>query len=265
MSLSKLSLSPFSPPSSTLAHVNRVLSSCSGQDKVFMLMAYGAKVLDFGLRHPSVSTKSRRDLAERVSKLGALIGDARVLYRLFGLFPILQWAQSLNDPASAPKDKWLKVIQRVQVWSMLVYYPLEHYYYLAGKGVFKASAKKISDIAIWSCRFWAAYVALQVAHNLRSRALLTRARVALAQSRKTKLQAGESVTKEDVEEEKREIKRIEKEQEGLRRDAWVQAGYLPLTMHWSLPNGLLPDPVYVGLCGSLAAVHGLIGVWKGTA
>lgn len=48
-------------------------------------------------------------------------------YRLFGLFPILQWAQSLNDPASAPKDKWLKVIQKAQVWSMLMYYPMEHY------------------------------------------------------------------------------------------------------------------------------------------
>jgi hypothetical protein len=48
-------------------------------------------------------------------------------YRLFGLFPILQWAQSLNDPASAPKDKWLRIINKAQVWSMLMYYPMEHY------------------------------------------------------------------------------------------------------------------------------------------
>lgn len=39
MSPSKLSLSPFSPPSPTLAHLNRVFASYSGQDKVFMLMA----------------------------------------------------------------------------------------------------------------------------------------------------------------------------------------------------------------------------------
>lgn len=39
MSLSKLSLSPFAPPSATLAHVNRLLSSTSGQDKPFMLVS----------------------------------------------------------------------------------------------------------------------------------------------------------------------------------------------------------------------------------
>ena len=33
----------------------------------------------------------------------------------------------------------------------------------------------------------------------------------------------------------------------------------------SLPNGLLPDNVWVGVCGTIAAVAGLKGQWKRTA
>ena len=39
MSVSKLSLSPFAAPSPMLAHFNRLISSASGTDKVFMLYA----------------------------------------------------------------------------------------------------------------------------------------------------------------------------------------------------------------------------------
>lgn len=112
----------------------------------------GAKVADWALRNNrfSATTKGRLDLAERITKLGALVSDARVLYvlspspsspievstdaegwpyryRLFGLLPIIQWAQSLNDPATAPKDSQLKWIQKAQCWAMLTYYPLEHF------------------------------------------------------------------------------------------------------------------------------------------
>lgn len=100
------------------------------------------------LRSKRFTNKARADLADRIGKLGSLVSDARVLYvwrafahcilaadiivttyryRLLGLFPIISWAQSLNDPASAPKDKQLALIQKLQCWAMLVYYPLEHY------------------------------------------------------------------------------------------------------------------------------------------
>lgn len=47
-------------------------------------------------------------------------------YRLFGIFPIISWAQSLNDPATQPKDKQQLLFNKIQAWSMLLYYPLEH-------------------------------------------------------------------------------------------------------------------------------------------
>lgn len=48
-------------------------------------------------------------------------------YRLFGLLPIIQWAQSLNDPATAPKDSQIRLLEKLQAWSMILYYPLEHW------------------------------------------------------------------------------------------------------------------------------------------
>ena len=45
---------------------------------------------------------------------------------MFGIFTIIEWAQSLNDPATQPKDKQHLMIQKLQAWSMLLYYPLEH-------------------------------------------------------------------------------------------------------------------------------------------
>ncbi|KAM0791851.1 hypothetical protein ACM66B_004108 [Microbotryomycetes sp. NB124-2] len=244
-------------PSPTLSHVNRIVASSSGTDKLFMLYSYSAYLAQAVLRSKRVS---QLDLADRVQKLQALISDARVLYRLFGLLPILSWAQSLNDKNQAPKDTQLRIIQKLQCWSMILYYPLEHYYYLAGKGVFKATADRINKIAIWSCRFWAAYVALQVLHIRREYQLLSLEKRQLGLSR-TSYEKAEV----DAAQQKAEVQRIKAKERYLYNDSWVQAGYLPLTMHWSLPNGILPSATWVGVCGTVAAAFGLRQTWAATA
>lgn len=100
-------------------------------------------------------------------------------YRLFGLFPIIGWMQSMHDPKTAPKDAILSKIEYLQGLSMLCYYPLEHICtlallccsrdltdlrefidYLATKGVFDIAPATIGRMARISCRFWAAYVFL---------------------------------------------------------------------------------------------------------
>ncbi|GAA5898489.1 hypothetical protein JCM6882_007795 [Rhodosporidiobolus microsporus] len=263
--MSKLSLSPFDLPSPTLARFNKLVGSQSGQDKLFMVYQYAAYVAVAVLNSKRFGGKARRDLAVRIEKLRATISDARVLYRLFGLFPILSWAQSLNDPASQPADKQILLLEKLQAWSMILYYPLEHIYYLAGKGVFKISPKRINTIALWSCRFWAAYVVLQIFHIRRSFQLLSLDRIALTRSTRERVRNGGSVTEKAVEEEKAQMKALQKREKDLKRDCWVQAGYLPLTAHWSLTNGLLPSNTWVGVCGTVAAVAGLKGVWEKTA
>ncbi|KAK4699720.1 hypothetical protein P7C70_g6537, partial [Phenoliferia sp. Uapishka_3] len=100
----------------------------------------------------------------------------------------------------------------------------------------------------------------QFAHIHRSFTLLSHSRQALATSSYAKLQAPNKVNANDIADEKRELARIESVDQALKNDLLVQIGYLPLTMHWSLPNGLLPDQVWVGVFGTLAAACGLRGV-----
>lgn len=49
---------------------------------------------------------------------------------------------------------------------MILYYPMEHVYYLSEKGAWKLSERTYGRLAIWSCRFWAAYVVLFVSLSL---------------------------------------------------------------------------------------------------
>ncbi|BGP09372.1 hypothetical protein JCM10049v2_005239 [Rhodotorula toruloides] len=262
--MSKLSLSPFDLPSPALAHFNRVAGSQSGQDKLFMVYQYAAYVVIAALNSKRFGNKARRDLAVRIDKLRATISDARTLYRLFGIFPIISWAQSLNDPASQPKDKQILRLQKLQAWSMLLYYPLEHLYYLAGKGVFKISPKRIGEIAVWSCRFWAAYVVLQIFTIRRSFQLVREERASVLRANRERIRKGDTAP-ESVKHEKDQLRLLANKERDLKLDCWVQAGYLPLTAHWSLPGGILPNNTWVGICGTVAAVAGLKGVWRRTA
>ncbi|GAA5907892.1 hypothetical protein JCM8208_001978 [Rhodotorula glutinis] len=261
---SGLSLSPFSMPSPVLAHFVRVSGSQSGQDRLFMVYQYAAHIVVAALNSKRLQSKTNADLALRVEKLRATISDARVLYRIFGIFPIIQWAQSLNDPSRQPKDKQLLTLQRLQCLSMILYYPLEHFYYLAGKGIFKVAPQRIGQIAVWSCRFWAAYVVLQIFHIRRSFQLLRQSRSALIRSTRERVRAGNTAP-EVVQDEKAQLAALVKQEKNLKRDCWVQAGYLPLTAHWSLPGGLLPNTTWVGVCGTIAAIAQLKGVWQATA
>lgn len=119
--------------------------------------------------------------------------DVRRLRRLriWGLLPILQWQSSLERPETQPQDRRLLAIERLQVLSMLAYYPLEHLCtfipvralifvskllcgillaiyagadYLGSHSVVRISPGRLNKLGLWSCRFWAAYVLLQFFH-----------------------------------------------------------------------------------------------------
>lgn len=52
-------------------------------------------------------------------------------------------------------------IERLQNWCNILYYPLEHAYWLGAHQVIPLSQAKTDKIGVWSCRFWAAYVILE--------------------------------------------------------------------------------------------------------
>ncbi|KAJ2920922.1 hypothetical protein H1R20_g16172, partial [Candolleomyces eurysporus] len=206
--------------------------------------------------------------ANAYEKLGSVLGNSRTMWRIWGLLPIIQWLISLER--SPPATRTLLTIERLQGWSMLAYYPLEHLYFLLSHNIIPSTitsplsffsssktAKRLklnaNKISLWSTRFWALYVFLHFAHLVEDRKLLIQRHKALKMSK-----GGAGLTKK------------EKKEMGERWDAFwsevvINLGYLPLTIHWSLEKGLFKNDVWVGLFGLVAAVTSFRTGWKATA
>ncbi|CDO75184.1 hypothetical protein BN946_scf184866.g25 [Trametes cinnabarina] len=172
----------------------------------------------------------------------------------------------------APTRK-LRTIERLQGWSMLVYYPLEHLYYLLSHSIIpgklvlpsitafipfirsRPSGKhiqlKLSTLGLWSTRFWAAYVILQLAH-LREDSKLLRSRERTLSKTKTGA----------TPDEKKEIKQ---RKAALKNELIVNLAYLPLTLHWSTEKGIFENEVWLNLCGLIAGIASWKSGWQATA
>ncbi|KAF5327595.1 hypothetical protein D9619_004113 [Psilocybe cf. subviscida] len=212
-----------------------------------------------GLRANAVSGS-----ADGFSKLESLLSDSRTLWRIWGLLPIFQWLISLER--NPPATRNLLTIERLQGWSMLGYYPLEHLYYLrmhkiipesipSPTTIFAEKKKRIpldvNGMALWSTRFWAAYIFLHFAHLWEDLKLLKQRHASIKKAKST-------LTKE------------EKSEMAQRWDAFwsevvINLGYLPLTVHWSLEKGLFSNDVWVGVFGLVAAVASFRTGWKATS
>ncbi|PCH42056.1 hypothetical protein WOLCODRAFT_137663 [Wolfiporia cocos MD-104 SS10] len=272
----------FVPTSETLDHLVRYLSTWSGSDKFFMIIQYTLKLIvpflhfrarlqhKAGLRQTASS-----GAAQRLGKLYSIIGDARMFFRIWGLLPIIQWLTAMER--SSPPTRRLLTIERLQGWSMLVYYPLEHLYYLLAHSIVPSelavaslasllpirtggmksasSARRLAldmnAISIWSCRFWALYVLLQFAHLREDRILLKAKEKALSKSKAVTAQA-----------EKAELRA---RWDALWSEVVVNLGYLPLTIHWSLEKGLFTNEIWVGIFGLIAGIASWRSGWKATA
>ncbi|KZT01383.1 uncharacterized protein LAESUDRAFT_731234 [Laetiporus sulphureus 93-53] len=267
----------FVPTSETLDHLVRYLSTWSGSDKFFMIIQYAIKLIvpflqfrarmqhNAGLRPAPVSAS-----ADGLAKLGSILGDARMLFRIWGLLPIIQWLTSIER--SHPQTRKLLTIERLQGWSMIAYYPLEHLYYLLSHSIIapelsmpslssllpfgKAKPGRrirldLNALGIWSCRFWAAYVVLQFMH-LREDARLLKVRERV-------------VSKSKAVSAKAEKEELKQRWDALWNELIVNLGYLPLTVHWSLEQGLFSDEVWVGVFGLIAGLAQWRSGWKATA
>jgi len=218
-----------------------------------MTLQYTAKLLvpilraRAGLQHRAgLSKNAASSIADSLKQLDSMISSSRTLWRLWGLLPIIQWMISMEKVH--PPTRKLHTIERLQGWAMLAYYPLEHTYFLASNKVINLSPKTIAKLARWSVRFWMAYVVLQVLHLREDRRLL---------------HARERVSRNDSSMEERMA--IHQRKQAIRNETWVNLGYLPLTVHWSLPNGLFKNELWVGLFGLIAAIGGFRGGWAATA
>ncbi|KAH8100990.1 hypothetical protein BXZ70DRAFT_892779 [Cristinia sonorae] len=268
----------FVPTSETIDHLIRYLSTWSGTDKLFMIIQYSLKLivpfLHFRARmqhRAGMRQAPTSGSATALAKLGSLLGDARMLSNIWGLLPIVQWLTSLER--NPPPTRKLHTIERLQGWSMLCYYPLEHLYYLLSHSVipsqlprpaifslFSAASSSNTDktinldagiISRLSVRFWALYVFLQFAHLREDRKLLKQRERALGKSKATTAQA--------------ELVDLRKRWDAFWGQVVVNLGYAPLTLHWSLEGGLFNNEAWVGVFGLIAALASWRNGWKATA
>jgi len=255
------------PQSELLDHAVRYLSTWNGSDKLFMIIQYAAKLLIPLLRvrarlqfRAGMRPKPEASSVAAFSRLAATVGDARMLWRLWGILPIIQWFNSLER--SQPPTRNLLTIERLQAWSMLAYYPLEHVYWLASHSLlpWNIPARTLDKISRWSCRFWAAYVILQFLH-LREDALLIAAR-----ERTLRQDKGKTSTSKEGEADTTDKRwaDIAQRKAAIRNEALINGAYLPLTLHWSIDGGLFREEAWVGLFGFVAGIASFRGGWEAT-
>ncbi|PWZ02579.1 hypothetical protein BCV70DRAFT_196825 [Testicularia cyperi] len=270
-------------PNERLDHLIRYLSTWSGTDKCLMVTQYSGKLLvvllnlQYALRLRLLGLKSTKpsSAAARINKLSSLISDARCLYRIWGILPILKWMIGLER--SPPPTRLLHNIERIQGWSMLAYCPMEALAYLAGHGIIPISSAIVNKFWLYSSRFWALYVGLQLLHLVEDNRLLRLRARALERSRghpspssiQIKNNTYSAAKEEKTNSQEQLITRrmwdeLDDRKAAILNELWVNLGYLPLTLHWSTSTGLFGDG-WVGLFGTIAGVAGFRSGWKNAA
>lgn len=237
-----------------------------------MITQYGSQVvmvlllaLHRLLRRIGAARTKESTVVPRIRSLYAVVADARILFRIWGILPMVQWMISMER--TPPPNKYLLMLERLQGWSMVLYCPMEAAAYLAMHKVIPLSDRVQNKLWLWGCRFWLLYVVLQLAHVVEDNRLLRLRSHALERTRghpapvsadsKTELTGEQKVTS-DI------WRDIEARKDALVSELWVNIGYFPLTLHWSVETGLISE-FWVGVFGSIAALSGMRMGWKACA
>jgi uncharacterized membrane protein YuzA (DUF378 family) len=243
----------------TIAHLDRVFSTASGTDSVLLFLNYSliavAANLDILhrkfplLKQPSskaLSNPAESRLKSTSASLRAftgLISDVRIFARLWGLIGIYQWG--LSSYSTPDKDATLARITYAQVAVNTVYQVLENAAYLADHKVLSIKSESVNKAWLWSSRMWMAHVFLDF--------------VRLGRVYQMRQEAG-APKSADYE---GKIKR-KQEVETWWRQFCVNTAYAPLTVHWSLEQGLVGE-MTVGILGTVAGIFSIKQAWKSTA
>ncbi|KAI1404016.1 hypothetical protein F4819DRAFT_449176 [Hypoxylon fuscum] len=221
-------------------------------------LVFSAKAL------PSRGAALALALATRLRAFSALLSDARTFLRLWGLLNMYFWARrlvlQLRSAPAGEKGEAAKTDDRVETaisWAQLgtcvVFQALENGAYLSAKGVLGWSPAAQRRAGLWSARFWASFVGIEVGrlfYESHRRARRTRAE---------KFGTGSnSKTAAEVQREEMEW-----------GDAWRKSvarnlAWAPLTVHWSLEHGLVGE-MAVGALASIPGVIQMRDLWRRTA
>ncbi|KAI0090998.1 hypothetical protein BDY19DRAFT_932963 [Irpex rosettiformis] len=255
------------PVPSTLEHLNAYLNTWQGTEKSFAILQYALQLLvpflkwraniqyKNGARASPISTT-----APRLAKLAGLLSDARALFSLFGVLPIIQWLSSIER--KAPATRSLLTIERIQAWSMLLFYPLDHTRYLLShsvvndktssalariSGTTKTSADGTTSldagkISRLSCQLWLLYTIMQLGHLREDKKILVDEARSLSKSKALSAQAARAKVQERL--------------NYLWPSLLTNICDLFCALHWSLENGFFKNSVYPDLLMFISSVVG---------
>lgn len=232
---------------STFAHLCRFLNSFRGADKSLMFVQYYSKIW------VTLLSSQNPDISKRLKILSATISDMRILLRFFGLVPLIHWILALEK--SGAQNNKILFLARLQNFLYLLYYPLEHTWWLGSHEIIPVNKETLNKMGLWSCRFWAIGVFVYFFQLYEEYNVLKRKQEATESQIKKGSLSGEETLKKHSE--------IQAEKKRLVLELIINTAYSPLTLHWSLENSSFPD-FGVGICGTIASIGQIYGAWKAT-
>lgn len=212
------------------------------------------------------STKLIAQVVGSSKALESVISDFRIFVRLWGLLDLYIWARSTcrdQLPENAgTKEKTLRFLTWASIVSCVGFQVLENGAYLSSKGAL-TTASWTGDVGkarenqwwLWSSQFWAAYVGIQ---------LVQLAVVRYYRSSSSAIEVKGDGEKEDKIRMEERIRAEKEENWHWWKDVISNLAYAPMTLHWSVEQGLLSD-LGVGICGVIAGGSLLAGAWRRTA
>ena len=213
------------------------------------------------------STKVIAQVVGSSKALAAVISDFRIFVRLWGVLGLYTWARDtyqdrLPEDASR-KEKILRGLTWTAIMSCVGFQVLENGAYLSSKGAL-TTASWTGDVGkarenawwLWSSRFWAAYVGVELVR-------LGVQQYYASPPETIAVSSGDGEKEDKIQREER-TKARKLENWMWWKDLASNLAYAPMTVHWSLEQGLLSD-WGVGACGMVAGGALLADAWRKTA
>ncbi|CAO1599605.1 hypothetical protein XANCAGTX0491_003324 [Xanthoria calcicola] len=242
-------------------HLNRLLTTTPTLDLILSTTSYTLALLSTLLPPSPSNSNSQPHLHHRLSSLSALLSETRTTLRLSGLIPIYTWAHSTYH--SSPPTLTAHITTTTQILAGIAFQTLENLAHLGDKSILPLSPQRRAKYWRWCCRAWAVHVFLELAKLLllaRKRALDADSAKVLEDEKSLRDTDGAEMDRRDLAATTKQQQQEEQETESWWRELKINLAYAPMTLHYSLANGLLNDST-VALCGVLASYWGLKGAW----
>ena len=204
------------------------------------------------------------DIAKRLRAFSGMLSEARTFLRLWGLLNMYFWARGLilrlraarqqvqsekEAGGSAKLDKLEESFSVTQLVACIIFQSLENGAYLAQKGVLSWQPANIGKAMRLSARFWGCFVGLKIGELFYD---------AWKRSQRT---AAERLGDRTV--------AVMEQEESAWTNEWRktvvrQLAWFPLTIHWSLEQGIFSD-MTVGAIASIPGMVQMRDLWAKTA